>query len=351
MAQAIRVGILGAGWPGTRHAEGYRDAGGFHIAAVADLIPARRKTLMQQFGATREVADAVELAADPNLDAVSICLPNHLHLPIALAALKAGKHVICEMPPCLDSGEMRKLAAAVAKAGKILMFAAQRRFGAAEQAARQAVEKGYIGGAYHARASWMRTRGTPTGTGWFTDRERSGGGVVMDLGAAMLDLAWSLLGQPKPFSVFALFADRLSRERAAAATDPATGKAVVEETAFVLGRFEGGKTLELSSSWAINQPPRQQGTLCRLHGDRGAIDLYTSQGPLLYRQFNDKGDAKESPMKLPKTALYAAMMRQFKQAVHQSQPAVPGPAEGIVLMRMIDAIYKSAQTGKSVALE
>src|SRR5258708_31958041 len=117
MAQSIRVGILGAGWPGTRHAEGYRAAGGFQLVAVADLIPSRRQALMQQFGITREVADADELVKDPEIDAVSICLPNHLHAPIAMAALKAGKHVVCEMPPCLDAAEAKKLSAAATKSG------------------------------------------------------------------------------------------------------------------------------------------------------------------------------------------------------------------------------------------
>src|SRR5258708_244601 len=112
MAQGIRVGIIGAGWPGRKHAQGYRGAGGVQIA-----------------------------------------------------------------------GEVKKLAAAAAKSGKVLLYAAQRRFGGAEQAAVQALAKGYAGDVYHARASWMRTRGVTSGTGgWFTDKSRSGGGAMIDLG-------------------------------------------------------------------------------------------------------------------------------------------------------------------------
>lgn len=343
MAQAIRVGILGAGWPGARHAEGYRAAGGFQLVAVADLIPSRRKTLMQQFGIAREVADASELVNDPAIDAVSVCLPNHLHAPIALAALKGGKHVVCEMPPCLDASEAKRLSAAATKSGKVVLVAAQRRFGAAEQAARQAIEKGYLGKPLHVRASWMRTRGIPSGTGWFTDPARSGGGVMMDLGASMLDLAWSLLGQPQPSSVFAITADSISRS-------VPEGTQKVEEAAFVLARFEGGKSLELSASWAINQPPRQQGTLCRVNGDEGAIDLYTSQGPLLYRNFSSRGEAKETALKQPTITLHHAMMRHFKDAIRHGKPAIPGPNECTSLMQLIDAIYKSAKTGKSVQM-
>src|SRR6188768_1554217 len=162
MAQGIRIGIVGAGWPGTKHAEGYRAAGGFQVAAVADLIPARRKALIAQCPGAAEHADAQALVGDKSIEAVSLCLPNHLHAPVALAALKAGKHVICETPPALGAGEAKKLSAAAAKAGKVLLYAAQRRFGGAEQAAVQALAKGYAGDAYHARASWMRTRGVPS---------------------------------------------------------------------------------------------------------------------------------------------------------------------------------------------
>src|SRR3954468_5822070 len=202
MAQAIRVAILGAGKPGLRHAEGFKAAGGFAITAVADLIPQRRKALMEAFGGAREVADFAELIKDPNIDAVSICLPNHLHLPAATAALRAKKHVICETPPALSAAEAKRIAAAAGKSGKVLLYAAQRRFGGGEQAARQAIEKGYAGEVYHARASWMRTRGIPIGTGWFVEKSRAGGGALIDIGVHLLDLGWFLLGQPKPVSAY-----------------------------------------------------------------------------------------------------------------------------------------------------
>ena len=150
MAQAIRVGIMGAGWPGRKHAEGYKGAGGFEVTAVADLIPGRRKAIVQVFPGAREFTDANALLNDPQVDAVSICLPNDLHAPLALAALKAGKHVICETPPTTNASDAKKLVAAAAKAGKVLLYAAQRRFGGAEQAAEQALAKGYAGEIYHA---------------------------------------------------------------------------------------------------------------------------------------------------------------------------------------------------------
>src|SRR5581483_3886962 len=226
--QVIRMGIMGAGWPGLKHAEAFRDSGGFTVTAVADLIPGRRKAIGQMFPKARLVAQAEDLLKDPQVDAVSVCLPNDQHLPLALAALKAGKHVLCEIPPTTDASGARRLSQAAAKFNKVLLFATQRRFGGAEQAVAQAIDKGYIGTPYHARASWMRTRGVPAGTGWYTDKARSGGGAMIDLGFHMLDLAWSLLGQPQPLTAFAVLHDRFKDAA------PSAGTFDVEDAAFVL---------------------------------------------------------------------------------------------------------------------
>lgn len=345
MAHPIRVGIIGGGWPGGAHARGYTDAGGFTIGAIADLIPERRKTLVAAFNIEREYADAKDIIADKAIDAVSLCLPTHLHLEIALAALKAGKHVICEQPPALDAKQAKQIDAAARKKKKVLLYAFQRRFGGPEQAARQAIAKGYAGDVFHARVQWMRTRGIPIGTGWFTNKTQSGGGAMLDIGVHMLDLAWCLMGEPKPQSVFATTYRRFAHAL------PKTAKIDVEDSSFALLRFDGGKSVELAASWALNQPPQQQGTLCRLFGDKGAIDVYTPQGATLYRNFDDRGQSKTAPLKPPTTTGHAALMRHFRDCIVKgAKPQIGGP-EGTLLMRIIDAIYRSAETGKSVEIK
>jgi predicted dehydrogenase len=340
MAQATKAAIIGAGWPGRKHAEGYQAAGGFSVVAVADLIPSRRRVIVEHCKSAKEFADAEALLRESDAEVVSVCLPNHLHLPITLAALKAGKHAVCETPPALTASEAKKIAAAAAKSGKTVLYAMQRRFGGHEQAAKQAIDKGYAGNTIHARASWTRTRGVPTGTGWYADRAKSGGGAVIDLGLHVLDLAWSLLGQPKPQTVFATFPTT---------SNPPTLS--VEEAGFALLRFEGGKSLELAASWSLNQPPQQQGTVCRVYGDKGAVEVYRANGSALYRGFGPKGESKETVLKMPRLTHHAAMMRHLRECLlGKDKPAV-GPEEGITLMQMIDAIYKSASTGKSVEVK
>jgi predicted dehydrogenase len=345
MSQVIRVGIIGAGRPAQRHAEGYHAAGGFQLAAVADPLNSRRTALAAQFSITRMCADAKEVIDDPRIDLVSVCLPNDLHGPVVIAALKAGKHVVCATPPAHTLVDAKKMAAAAEKSGKTLLYAAQRRFGGAEQAAVQAIAKGYIGEVRHVRASWMRTRGTPTGTGWFADKSRSGGGALLDLGLPMLDLGWAMMGQPAPQSVFAVAANHLTPTDAAGAPDSG-----VESVGFALIRFSTGQSLELAASWTINQPSRHQGTVCRVHGKAGAIDLYTPEGPMLSRKFDEKGTARETPLKLPKVIHYAAMMRHLKRCIAGMETPLPGAREGIALMRMMEGIYKSAEAGRSVQM-
>jgi predicted dehydrogenase len=335
----LKVGIAGGGWPGLRHAEGYLKAGGCKIIAVADLIPERRAKLRAIAGTTaREYADAQQLIDDKEIDAISICLPTDQHAPFALAAMKAGKHVIIESPPTPTLKAARQLASAAGKRGRVLMYAMQRRFGAAEQATKQAIEKGYAGAIYHIRASWTRTRGVPVGTGWYTEADRSGGGAMIDLGLPLIDLAWSLLGHRAPVNVYCITHKRLGE-----------ATPTVEDAAVALVRFEGGACLELTTSWALNQPPAQKGMVCRLSGEAGAIDVYTSRGPMLYRGF-DAGAPKEAVLKLPKTSGHAALLRHFRDCILNGTAPVTGPATGVVLMSIIEAMYKSALTGKSVDL-
>jgi predicted dehydrogenase len=343
MADITRVGIIGAGWPGLAHARGYREAGGFQIAAVADLIPERRRQLLAQFGPGREYADAMALVADHDIDAVSVCLPSYLHEPVVRAALKAGKHVLCEVPPAPGAAEMRHIAAAARKAGRVVLFAFQRRFGGHEQAAQRAIDKGFIGEPYHIRAAWTRTRGIPAGTGWYTQKARSGGGPLIDLGCHMLDLGWSLLGRPRPVSAFAITHRRLVDAAASG------GAFDVEDAAFALVRFEAGRCIELATSWALNQPDSQNGTVCRVHGTDGAIEVYTPQGAVLYREQNG-GRFSHNPLTPPRLTHYPAMMRHFRQCIAGKATPLTGPAEAMLVMEVIEALYRSAESGRSVSV-
>ena len=345
MADIVRVGIAGGGWPGKAHARGYLGSGGYKLLAVADLIPSRRKEMMEQFRIPKEFATWEELIADPELDAVSLCLPTHLHVDAAVAALRKGKNVVCERPPAISSAQAKRIATAAEKANRHVLYAFQRRFGGPELAAKQAIAKGYAGNVYHARAVWTRTRAVPIGTGWFTEKEKSGGGVLMDLGSAMLDLGWHLLGEPRPTTVMAVTHRRLG------GLVPEAQKFDVEEAATALVRFENGASLELTATWALNQSPAQNGVVCRVHGTEGAVEVYTSKGAVMHRSFDPTGGkSKETQLKLPKLTGHAAMLRHFRECVLGKATPACGPKQGVLLMQVLEGMYRSAETGKSVQL-
>jgi predicted dehydrogenase len=343
MATALKIGIIGAGWPGIAHARGYREAGGFKIVSVADRIPERRQTLASEFAIASQFSTWEELLKSAPLDAVSICLPNHLHAPCAIAAMRAGIHVLCEKPPAHNLRDARRIESASRKYKRVVLYGFQRLFGGAELSTRQTIQKGYAGEVYHVRASWMRTRGIPIGTGWFTDRAQSGGGALVDLGVHMLALAWKLLSSPQPQSIFAVTHRKFESQV------PANLKFDVEDFASALVRFENGSTLDLSTSWSINQAPSQQGMICRVYGTEGGIDVYTAAGAVLHRGFDAKGNARSSPLKPPRVTAHAALMRHFRECITGKTSPIVGVAEGVTIMRMIQSMYRSAASGKSVA--
>lgn len=340
VARNAKVGIIGAGWPGNAHAQGYAAAGGYELYAVADLIPQRRGELAKQFSLKQQYATAEELIGDKLVDVVSVCVPNNLHAAMVVAALKAGKHVVCETPPAVSAAEVRKMGTAAEKAGKALLFSMQRRFGGCEQTARQAVAKGLLGEVYHVRAAWMRTRGIPSGTGWYTSAEQAGGGAMSDLGLQMLDVGWDLMGNPKPMSVFASTHNRINPR--------VDAKFEVEEAGSALIRFENGSSMELASAWAINQPPQQRGAVCRVSGTQGALEVYSDSGALLYRDFDAAGNCRAVALKGPKMTHHGAMMRHLKECMlGKTQPQI-GALRAAALMEILQAIYKSAESGRSV---
>ncbi|MGH6917218.1 MAG: Gfo/Idh/MocA family protein, partial [Geminicoccaceae bacterium] len=117
--QKLRLGIVGGGWPGQRHAEGFLASGAWHLAAVADLDPDRRMALARGTGAVM-LPTAEDLFARDDLDAVVIALPTFLHHRMVTAALASGKHVLCEKPPALNATETRAMAESAARHGRVL---------------------------------------------------------------------------------------------------------------------------------------------------------------------------------------------------------------------------------------
>jgi predicted dehydrogenase len=210
---SIKIGVVGAGGMLKYHAAGFRSAGA-EIIAICDVNEeaagkaAEREKIDRVFGGVGEM-----LRACPELDAVSVIVPNKFHAPVTLQALKAGRHVFCEKPPATNARDVEAMASTAAKMKKTLMFNFNNRARPEAFAIMDYVRKGQVGRINSAQAKWIRRTGIPGFGGWFTTRAVSGGGPLIDL-LHMLDLALYFMGYPEPEWVLAQTFDDFIKDKA-----------------------------------------------------------------------------------------------------------------------------------------
>ncbi|MEM1444094.1 MAG: Gfo/Idh/MocA family oxidoreductase, partial [Verrucomicrobiota bacterium] len=192
---AIKVGVIGAGGMAHYHIAGFRQAGA-EVVAMADVNEEAAKASAEKNEIPNVFGDVAEMLAS-GIDAVSIIVPNKFHAPLAIQALEAGKHVFCEKPPAMSAAEVEEMITARDKAGKFLMFNFNNRARPESREMMKFINDGVVGKINSAQAKWCRRTGIPGFGGWFTTKELSGGGPVIDL-LHMLDLAMYFMGNPKP---------------------------------------------------------------------------------------------------------------------------------------------------------
>jgi predicted dehydrogenase len=269
------------------------------------------------------------------IDAVIIATPNHLHAPMTQAALGYGKHVLCEKPPARNFAEASQMADAAQKSGKVLMYAMNNRFRSDVAVLRRHLEREELGRIYYAKTGWLRRRSDPRGPGWYENKRSSGGGVLMDLGVQMLDLSLWLLGNPKVDSVMA----------AKYVTDP---RKDVEDTVAAFLVLEGGASLTLEVSWAL-----------LLEKNFPYLNLFGTDGAALLNPFRIHKElggnllnvtpALESPKNIYKQS-YEQELDHFLRCITQGEKPMASAEEGREIMRIIDAIYQSAEARREVRL-
>ena len=196
------VGLIGCGGISHVHSLYYASQDKVKIVALCDIIPERAEKRKNEFFPDAKIyTDYKELLKDENIDSVDICTPNYLHSIIAVDAFAAGKHVITEKPDAVSVEEAVRMNEAAEKAGKKLFVMRNNRFVECSKYAKQFIDEGGCGKIYCGRCGWQRRRGIPGKGGWFTTKEKSGGGPLIDLGVHMIDLAIYLMGSPKPVAV------------------------------------------------------------------------------------------------------------------------------------------------------
>jgi len=331
------------------------------MVAIAGLDTDRCRELAAKHNIPNVYSTYEELLANTDVDLVSIAVPNYLHLPVTLAAIKAGKHVLVEKPIARTGAEGEEMVRAAKEAGVILAMAFNRRARADMQVLKRHIDEGGLGKIYYAKAFWMRRSGIPGLGSWFTSKELAGGGPLIDLGVHVLDMALWLMGNPTVRSV-------------SAATDAALGPQgkgqwggnrftvhenqpyEVEDLATAFIRLEDGSTLQLEASWAGYSGHTDEFGVY-LMGEKGGAELHVKDYASVktLKIFGETGGARtEIYPDLQSKDVWDGHYQIIKGVVDSilnGTPVTPSGAEGLERARLIDAIYDSARLGEEVRVE
>lgn len=275
------------------------------------------------------------------LDAV-VATPPFAHRQPVIFALEASKHVLCEKPFAMNAGEASEMADSVRAVGRALAVCCTRiRSNPLAPIAYDAVSSGAFGEFYHGRLVTLRRWGRPgfdmlKESAWFLDHARSGGGVIADLGHNFLDQKMWCLGWPEVMGVSA----NVTRNAIEPAV-PAEIKNDVEEHVDVYIRLAGGKTLSVVFSW-----------ITHMEGANG-IWLYGTEGGLRIGDevvlFHDLyGKPVETRLPRPRRAEDPNVNRDFIEALCEGRDPVTTSEEGVVISKIVDAIYASSESQEEV---
>ena len=177
--KTVRLGLVGVGAAAqVNHIPAIKKCEGLELVALCDRDPEKASRVAQKFGVAKSHDRLEDMLADEEIDAVDLCTPNYLHAPMAIAALEAGKHVLCERPLARSASEAEAMVKAAKKAGCTLMCALQHRFRPDSQLLRTFVQKGDLGEVYHVKTGWLRQRTEWESEQWRRQKRESGGGVV-----------------------------------------------------------------------------------------------------------------------------------------------------------------------------
>jgi predicted dehydrogenase len=337
MANKLRVALIGSGSIAThRHAPEYAAHPDVEIVAFVDRVPARAEKLASKYGgkALSNYEDALKL----NVDAVSVCIPNAFHAPVSIAALNAGKHVLCEKPMATSNEEAFAMIAAAKAAGKTLMIGHNQRLAPLHVKAKQLIDAGVIGNVVTFRTSFAHpgpeSWSIEGATGWFFDKKQAFVGSMGDLGVHKADLLRWLIGEE--IVEVAAFVEHLHKPMGD-----------VDDNAVCILRSASGKIGTLTASWT-HYPGEDNATY--IYGEKGQIRLGThpqysvivqlAGGEKQYYevgqlQSNDSGGQSDS-----------GVINAFVHAIQtNTEPPITGE-EGRRSLAVIIACLESAETKK-----
>lgn len=357
MSKKLKIALIGAGGIATvNHMPGYANMDNVEIVAICDIIIEKAQKLADKYGVKQVFEKYEDVLEIPGLDAIDICTPNYLHSVIAVAALEKGLHVFCEKPDAVSIAEVEKMEAAAQKSGKILMVMRNNRYMPISAFAKNYIENGRMGEIYASRCGWQRRRGIPGKGGWFTTKAQSGGGPLIDLGVHMIDLTMWLMGNPRPVAVsgctYMKFADNDTSDSVNSdfGEKNANGTFDVEDLAMGFIRFENGSCMQIEFSWASNVEEEQR--FFELRGTKAGIKWTSADEKLkiFEEEFGSTVDYLPNIDNTQGVQPHEANLRHFVDVVLNGTDPMFVPRQGVNMVKILEAIYKSAETGREVLL-
>ncbi len=350
----LKIALIGAGGIATwAHAPAYEKMDNVEIIGVCDIIEERAEKMAKRLGADFFCTDYKDLFKLKGLDAVDICTPNYLHSIIAVDALNNGINVFCEKPDAINVTEAEKMKKASEKSGKTLMVMRNNRYMEVSSYLKKYIADGNMGEIYSARCGWQRRRGIPGKGGWFTTKELSGGGPLIDLGVHMIDLAIWLMGNPTPVAVSGCTYSKFANTNASDSTHTRygdkndNGTFDVEDLAMGFIRFDNGCSMQIEFSWASNIEKEQR--FVELRGTKaGASWSSADQLKIFAEEYGKTVDIL--PNITEKIPGHEANLRHFADVLLNKAEPMFVPQQGLDMIKILQGFYESAEKGKEIIL-
>jgi predicted dehydrogenase len=356
---AIRIGVIGVGFGSTVHLPAF-ESEGLEVVAIAARRRQRAEEAASRFGVGHVFTDYEELLALPGLDAVSIATPPVFHRDMAVAALRAGKHVICEKPFALNVAEAKEMVDAAAQSGLTAMVAHEFRFCSGRMRAKELIDEGYVGQPTFAllrmlRGPAQRLAEVPAVYREARDSAASGAGLLFSLGSHFIDGLRHWFGEVAQVDGSLITA---SPERARAG---ATVMADADDTFFCRLKFASGVVIDVACSRAamfasdctitvygsegvLETPqdgfnPPAHGVVLGAQASSGSAPVQL-EIPARLEPFSDDRDNRLMPFRL--------LVREFCRGVQEGYSPAPSFLDGYRCQEVLDAIRRSSATGERV---
>lgn len=352
----VKIGIIGTGSISNVHIQGYKKLPNVEIVAACDINEERVKAAAEKYDIPNVFTDYNEMLNSVELDGVSVCTWNNAHAPASIAALKAGVNVLCEKPMAMNAEEAEEMLKVAEESGKLLMIGFVKRFEEKTAAVKRFIERGELGEVYYGKIGYTRRRGNPGG--WFSNKELSGGGPLIDLGVHVIDQVRYVMGKPKAVSAYGATFDKIASRtdidptgEYVAADHSKSGEFInnVEDSAIGVIKFDNGATIFIETSWV--QHVKEGQTYLELYGSHAGISL---EPKLQIAGDKDEFMVNWEPVFTPNDGFGIIFDRETAHFVECIQKGIPCrcPAEdGLEVMKILDAIYKSAETGKEIDIK